>query len=347
MRAATATRTPSAASAVRDAEPDATRAGGDQRHLAGNPEVHSRILDCARMRIPHFWRQKCASLRREAHFWLQKCGKAETNRMLPPGAINDGPPVTPRHSATVLLVRGGEPWELLLMRRPGGADFAPGAYVFPGGTVHADDQASGDEIRAAAVRELFEEVGILLARDGTRFAREADSEKVRAADRRAGKRLARPCASSGSSRRSTGWCMFARWVTPALLRRRYDARFFLAQLPADQVVTPQAGEVTDWLWIEPSKALASPDLTLVYATRAVLESVASDKDAAKLLSRARRSGRDTDCRAEDGANRIRLGDRALTQRAPNVPEWRADLDATRPKVPEWLSAGPPHRPAAT
>ena len=95
--------------------------------------------------------------------------------MLPPSAINDGPPVTPRHSATVLLVRGRAPWELLLMRRPGGADFAPGAYVFPGGTVREDDQASGDEIRAAAVRELFEEVGILLARHAKRLTGAANT----------------------------------------------------------------------------------------------------------------------------------------------------------------------------
>ena len=80
---------------------------------------------------------------------------------LPPTAINEGPPVTPRPSATVLLVReapNAGDWELLLMRRPGGADFAPGAYVFPGGTVHAGDSKFPDEIRAAAVRELFEEV---------------------------------------------------------------------------------------------------------------------------------------------------------------------------------------------
>jgi recombination protein RecT len=209
--------------------------------------------------------------------------------MLPPGAINDGPPVTPRHSATVLVVRGRQPWELLLMRRPGGADFAPGAYVFPGGTVHEDDHASKDEIRAAAVRELFEEVGILLARHGKRFAREADSEKVRRLIA-SGKTFAEALGELELEASFDRLVLFARWVTPALLRRRYDARFFLAQLPPNQAIHAQEGEVTDWLWIEPQKALASRDLTLVYATRAVLESVASDKDASKLLSRARRLG---------------------------------------------------------
>jgi len=209
--------------------------------------------------------------------------------MLPPGAINDGPPVTPRHSATVLLIRGREPWELLLMRRPGGADFAPGAYVFPGGTVHADDHASEDEIRAAAVRELFEEVGILLARHGKRFARESDSQQVRVLIEN-GKTFAGALGALGLEPAFDRLVLLARWVTPALLRRRYDARFFLAQLPPNQVIHPQEGEVTDWLWIEPEKALSSRELTLVYATRTVLESVASDKDAGKLLSRARRLG---------------------------------------------------------
>jgi recombination protein RecT len=209
--------------------------------------------------------------------------------MLPPGAINDGPPVTPRPSATVLLVRGREPWELLLMRRPGGADFAPGAYVFPGGTVHADDHASKDEIRAAAVRELFEEVGILLARHGKRFARESDSEKVRLLIEN-GNAFAEALRQLGLEPAFDRLVLFARWVTPALLSRRYDARFFLAHLPPRQVIHPQEGEVTDWLWIQPNDALNSRELTLVYATRTVLESVASAKDSAKLLSQARRLG---------------------------------------------------------
>jgi 8-oxo-dGTP pyrophosphatase MutT (NUDIX family) len=207
--------------------------------------------------------------------------------VLPPGAINEGPPVTPRPSATVLLIRGREPWELMLVHRPGGSDFAAGAYVFPGGTVHADDMGWGDEIRMAAVREVFEEVGILLARRGSTFARQAESDAVRS--------IVEDGDSFGEALRELrlepaldSLVMFARWVTPLQLRRRYDARFFLAQLPPDQEVLPQEGEVTDWLWTTPADALANPEITLVYATRSVLESVAPDKDAGSLFSRARR-----------------------------------------------------------
>jgi 8-oxo-dGTP pyrophosphatase MutT (NUDIX family) len=155
--------------------------------------------------------------------------------------------------------------------------------------VHADDHTSKDAIRAAAVRELFEEVGILLARHGKRFARESDSEKVRLLIEN-GRTFAEALSHLALEPAFDRLVLFARWVTPALLRRRYDARFFLAQLPPHQVIHPQEGEVTDWLWIEPEKALASRELTLVYATRAVLESVAADRNAAKLLSRMRRLG---------------------------------------------------------
>jgi 8-oxo-dGTP pyrophosphatase MutT (NUDIX family) len=178
------------------------------------------------------------------------------------------------------------PWQLLLMRRPGGADFAPGAYVFPGGTVHPEDVQSGDEIAMAAVRELFEEVGILLARSHGRLAREADSQRVRAelAGGRTFSHALRACRLEPTFDRLV---FLARWVTPALLRRRYDTRFFLTRLPAGQVVRPQEGEVADWLWISPQKALIDPKVTLVYATRTVLESVATNEDATSLMTRVR------------------------------------------------------------
>jgi 8-oxo-dGTP pyrophosphatase MutT (NUDIX family) len=206
---------------------------------------------------------------------------------LPPAAINEGPPVEPRPSATVLLLRDSDPWELLMVHRPGGADFAPGAYVFPGGTVHAADTGWPDPIRFAAVREVFEEVGVLLARRGKRFARDADCERVRSATEKG--------AEFGSALRGLGLepafdrlVLFARWITPAQLSRRYDARFYFARMPAGQTVRPQEGEVTDWLWITPERALADAGVTLVYATRSVIETVATGASATSLFARARR-----------------------------------------------------------
>lgn len=173
------------------------------------------------------------------------------------------------------------------MRRPGGADFAPGAYVFPGGTVHGDDSEWRDEIAAAAVRELFEEVGILLARKSGRFVREHDCEQVRS-QVASGRTFSAALRALGLEPAHERLVYLARWVTPAQLRRRYDARFFLARLPAGQAVKPQEGEVTDWLWVTPAQALRDPKITLVYATRTVLESVGTGEDVANVFARARR-----------------------------------------------------------
>ncbi len=204
------------------------------------------------------------------------------------GHLNlEGPPVVPRPAATVVVARGDRPWELLLVHRPGGADFAPGAYVFPGGSVHAEDAAWPDDVRAAAVRELFEEVGILLARRSGRFAGQADARRLR--DAVAGglgfSAALRSCALEPAFDRLV---LFARWITPAQLRRRFDTSFYLARMPAGQAVLTQEGEVTDWMWISPRRALEAPDVTLVYATRAVLESLVTDDPLRRVFARARR-----------------------------------------------------------
>ena len=183
----------------------------------------------------------------------------------------------------MLLVRDADPWELLLIHRPGGADFAPGAYVFPGGTVHDDDREWGDQIRAAAVREVFEEVGILLA-PGATAPHCARARELTAS----GVPLGRALVEIGLKPALDDLVLFARWITPAQLRRRYDTRFFLARMPDGQAIHPQDGEVTDWLWISPADALESADVTLVYATRAILESVSRERDVESLFERARK-----------------------------------------------------------
>lgn len=193
--------------------------------------------------------------------------------------------MTPRPSSTVLLVRDGDPWELLMVQRPGGADFAPGAFVFPGGAVQEDDRSFPDELRAAAVREVFEEAGVLLAPG----AREPDRKWVERLMQR-GSSFGEALSRAGLEPDFDALVLFARWVTPALLRRRFDARFYLARMPTGQSVRPQEGEVVDWLWVSPGRALTDPRLNLVYATRAVLESVAGAPDLATLFAQARASG---------------------------------------------------------
>jgi 8-oxo-dGTP pyrophosphatase MutT (NUDIX family) len=203
--------------------------------------------------------------------------------------VNRGTPVTPRPAATVLLVDPAvSPWRLLMMRRPGGADFAPGAYVFPGGSVHQEDAELGDPDRAAAVRELFEEVGLLLARRrDRRFARDRECTLLR--ERlSAGAGWVEALRSLELTPALDRLAFLARWITPEAVPRRFDTRFYVARRPSGQTVHPQPGEVTDWLWTSPAGALAPDGPTLVHATRRILESVAGEPDAARLIARLRR-----------------------------------------------------------
>lgn len=211
---------------------------------------------------------------------------------IPPGfagVLHDGPPVEPRPSSSVLLIdRRANPWAVLMMRRPGGAEFAPNAYVFPGGSQHAEDAAASDPSRAAAVRELFEEAGVLLARraDG-RFARDAECRAVRS-ELSAGAPFLAALARFGLVPALDRLVFLARWITPVVVRRRYDTRFYVARAPAGQPLVAQAGEVEDLLWISPEDALGDGGPALVHATRRILESVVDEEDPARLIARLRR-----------------------------------------------------------
>lgn len=187
----------------------------------------------------------------------------------------------------MVVTRGSSPWQLLMMRRPGGAEFAPGAWVFPGGSVHLDEDAGlGDPVRGAAARELFEELGILLARrpDG-RFARDRECAAVR--ERVAGGVAFKAALDQlGLTPALDRLAYFSRWITPLPMKRRFDARFYVTKLPAGQREHPQAGEVVDWRWVTPEAALA--ELQLVPPTRRMLEILAGEPEAARLIRKLRR-----------------------------------------------------------
>ena len=171
------------------------------------------------------------------------------------------------------------------MQRPGGADFAAGAWVFPGGSVHADDETHADPHRAAAIRELFEEAGVLFAKRDGRFATEGEAASVR--DRVAqGRGYGPALAALGLVPAYDELVYFARWITPVVVRKRFDTRFYLAPLPEGQTVHPQPGEVVDWRWASPAAVLGDDSFNLVFATRRVLESVASEAQLEAFIERA-------------------------------------------------------------
>jgi len=167
--------------------------------------------------------------------------------------INDGPTTAPRQSAAVILLRdAGDPFELLLVQRNPLQRFMGGFWVFPGGAVDAGEGDGDAAHRAAAVRELQEEAGVVV---------------------RAGELV-----------------KYSRWITPELLRIRFDAHFFLALAPAGAQARCDGRECVDQRWTTPRDALAAGargERRLAFPTLRQLEQLSAFSSAQALLSHAR------------------------------------------------------------
>jgi len=222
-------------------------------------------------------------LDRFGHKLVQRLADLEAGRIAP---------ATPRDAATVVLLRpagAGAGVEVLMLRRVAAMKFAPGAYVFPGGSVDPADHeaavgwhgpdpaefgarlgASAEMARAlvcAAVRETFEEAGVLLAGapgggpvanpsgppDGSGPSWEADRAALVAGD----VTLADLLSRRGLVLRADLLVPWARWITPEGEPRRFDARFFAAALPAGQLATGHAAESDHIAWLRPGDAIES------------------------------------------------------------------------------------------
>jgi 8-oxo-dGTP pyrophosphatase MutT (NUDIX family) len=192
-------------------------------------------------------------------------------------------PVATRDAATVIILRpasaaGGV--EVLMLRRTAAMKFAPGAYVYPGGSVDPADfgaevgwqgpdpaefgarlGASAEMARAlvcAAVRETFEESGILLAGPpgGALTVPSGPGWDADRAALAAGTvTMAELLARRGLVLRADLLVPWARWITPEGEARRFDARFFAAALPAGQVVTGHEAESDQVAWLRPADAI--------------------------------------------------------------------------------------------
>jgi len=175
-------------------------------------------------------------------------------------------PAAVRPAATVLLLRDGpQGMEVLMTRRSMTASFAPGAYVFPGGGVDtADALAHGLSNRRAtqsdehltqaiaAIRESFEELGILLARraDGTHLG----SADIAALDRKAP--FAAQCAALGLTLCGAEVFVLAHWLTDGVLPRRFAVPFLVARMPERQDPVADESEQFEPVWVRPADALA-------------------------------------------------------------------------------------------
>ena len=220
-------------------------------------------------------------------------------------------PVATRPAATVLLLRdtpdnGG--LEVLMTRRSGTASFAPGAYVFPGGGIDALDaspetHATADRRPAqgdlhltqaiAAIRESFEELGVLLARHtgGPRKGLMADAHDIAAIDRHLP--FAAQCQARGLRLAADSVYLLAHWTGDRDLPRRFEVPFLVARMPEGQEPVADETEQFEPVWVRPADALARHEagqFFMIYptirtlqrlakfdATQAVLDAVAHEQ----------------------------------------------------------------------
>ncbi len=193
-------------------------------------------------------------------------------------------PAPLRPAATVLLLRDGPNGvEVLMTRRSMKASFAPGAYVFPGGGIDAADaQAHGMAQRRptqsdlhltqaiAAIRESFEELGVLFARHAD--GRWANHDDIAAIDRKGP--FAAQCQARGLSLAAEQVFVLAHWITDRDLPRRFDVPFLVARMPEGQAPVADESEQFEPVWVRPQDALnrhEAGDFFMVYPTIRTLE----------------------------------------------------------------------------
>ena len=232
----------------------------------------------------------------------------------------------PRDSATVILLRdqGEGPYEVFLMRRDRNQTFMGGAYVFPGGRLDKADvnpelatcigdfcaatakrllqetdlaEAAALGLFVAAIRETFEEAGVLLARDA--LGNVVDLSIPETAARFLAYRLelhegrltlAELVRREGLSFAPDLLVPYSHWITPESESRRFDTRFFLARLPEGQVPAHDGMELTESAWMTPAFALAEHEagrIILMPPTLKTIEELLSFSNTAQLFAAAR------------------------------------------------------------
>ncbi len=217
-------------------------------------------------------------------------------------------PVTPVYSSTTLLLRDGKDGlEVLMIVRHDEVDFAAGAAVFPGGKLDPGDRDPGlrsrlrgveglDDLqialRVGAIREIFEECGLLLAYPaGTddfvdperldnllqTYRTPLERGEVTMAEFSEREKLELGCGDFEH---------FAHWITPVSRPKRFDTHFFLAMTPETQVAAHDGREAVDSLWITPDQALAEykdGNLNVLFPTRLNLEKLSRSRSSSEAM----------------------------------------------------------------
>ena len=217
------------------------------------------------------------------------------------------PAPTPKPAATILLLRQGtKDLEVFMVVRHHQIDFASGALVFPGGkadpqdfaeelTPHLKGANTDTDMRAAqvsAIREAFEECGILLAR-------EKGSDRIITGERLASLQEFREPMNKGEvtlidflqTQNLVLACdeltHFAHWITPPMMPKRFDTHFYLALAPADHLAVHDGYESVDSVWIPPADAVkeeAQGKRTIIFPTLRNLEKLATWRTPEEAIS---------------------------------------------------------------
>jgi glyoxylase-like metal-dependent hydrolase (beta-lactamase superfamily II)/8-oxo-dGTP pyrophosphatase MutT (NUDIX family) len=206
-------------------------------------------------------------------------------------------PAPTRAAATILLLRDTpQGVEVLMTRRSDKASFAPGAYVFPGGVIDPADSAAhpfatrratqpdeGLTQAIAAIRESFEELGVLFARHGD--GRWASVDDIAAIDRH--QPFAQQCHQRGLTLAADQVFVLAHWITDRDLPRRFDVAFLVARMPEGQVPLADEAEQFEPVWVRPADALKrheAGNFFMIFPTIRTLERLAKFADVDAVLA---------------------------------------------------------------
>ncbi len=255
----------------------------------------------------------------------------------------------PRLSATIVVVRDGDRGlEVLLSRRAESADHTSGAWVFPGGILDPADRAAhgvcvglddaeasrrlgleqgGLDFWVAAIRECFEESGLLFASTATGSLVDLDGADAarmatwRGALHRRERTLAALCESQNIRLAADRLVYLSHWLTPLGRAKRYDTRFFIAAAPAGQTALFDGTEMVEQLWISPAEALArSRSLKLLTPTQKTLDVISRFADSAALMAWA-------------------VAPRSVALTMPRVGTGSEGLRPVLPDEPSWAELG--------
>jgi 8-oxo-dGTP pyrophosphatase MutT (NUDIX family) len=210
----------------------------------------------------------------------------------------------PVPAATILMLRDGpDGLEVFMVVRHHQIDFASGALVFPGGKVAAGDDEVRDRCEGAgkddkdlalqvgAIREAFEECGILLARqagstDIIGGARLTDLEHYREPLAKGEIRIGEFLEKEKLVLACDLLHHYAHWITPLMMPKRFDTHFYLAQAPSDHLAIHDGHESVDSIWISPQAALdgaRTGKYTVIFPTRLNIEMLAESDSVANAL----------------------------------------------------------------